>query len=364
MCSNIKYDYLIVGAGLFGAVCAYRLKQMNKKVLVIDKRCHIGGNIYTEKTPGGIFVHKYGAHIFHTNNKDVWNFVTNFINLQQYQNEPIANYNNEYYNLPFNMHTFYQIYGIKSVSELEKYMEKWDKSIDNPKNVEEVAIKYVGKKLYKKLIKGYTEKQWGAKCSELPPDILKRIPVRKEWNNNYFNDKYQGIPENGYTELIEILLNDVDVLLNENFDINRHYNLADKIIYCGSIDSIFSYELGALDYRSLKFIEKYSDTSSGVPVMNFTSSKVPYTRIINHKMFLKGTKDKKETILTFEYPEKFNMLNERYYPINNERNNVLYLKYVDLLKEKYPKIIPGGRLGLYKYLDMDKTIELALNMEL
>ena len=364
MFNENKYDYLIVGAGLFGAVCAYRLKQMNKKVLVIDKRNHIGGNIFTEKKGCGIHVHKYGAHIFHTNNKEVWDFITQFANFQQYQNEPIANYNNEYFNLPFNMHTFYQVYGIKTIDELEKYMEKWNKTIEEPKNVEEVAIKYVGKKLYKKLIKGYTEKQWGCKCSDLPTDILKRIPIRKEWNNNYFNDKYQGIPENGYTEIVEKLLDGVDVVLNEAFSIEKHYDLAEKIIYCGSIDSLLLYDLGVLDFRSLRFVEVDGEPSTGVPVMNFTSSKVPYTRIINHKMFLKETKNINTTILTYEYPEKFTLFNERYYPINDDINNKLYLDYVNLLKNTYPKIIPGGRLGLYKYLDMDKTIENALNMEL
>lgn len=364
MYNTNKYDYLIVGAGLFGAVCAYRLKQMNKKVLVIDKRSHIGGNIYTEKTKSGIHVHRYGAHIFHTNNAKVWDFINQFDVFQQFQNEPIANYNGKLYNLPFNMHTFYQIYGIKNIEELENYMKKWDKSVNEPKNVKEVAIKYVGKKMYRKLIKGYTEKQWGCKCTELPPDILKRIPIRKEWNNNYFNDKYQGIPENGYTNIIEKLLEGVDILLNTSFDIDRHYDTAEKIIFCGSIDTLFSYELGVLEYRSLKFIEEYSEKSTGAPVINFTSTKIPYTRIINHKMFLKETKDLNETILTYEYPQKFNILNERYYPINNEKNNKLYLDYIELLKNKYPKIIPGGRLGLYKYLDMDKTIELALNVEL
>jgi UDP-galactopyranose mutase len=356
-----KYDFLIVGSGLFGSVCAYELNKKGYKVLVIEKRNHIGGNVYTEQF-NDIHIHKYGAHIFHTNKKEVWDYVNNFGLFQPFQNEPIANYNGELYNLPFNMHTFYQLYGIKTIDELECKMEEWNKYVEVPKNLKELAIKTIGNIAYEKLVKHYTEKQWGESCDNLSPDILGRIPVRKEWNNNYFNDKYQGIPENGYTNIISNMLKGIKVILNEEFDINKHYNIANKIIFCGSIDSLFNYELGVLEYRSLKFKEHYNKKSIGIPVMNFTSNNEEYTRIIDHKMFLLTTKNSDNTVLTYEYPIKWTTENERYYPIPSDKNLKLYTDYNKLLQEKYPNIIPGGRLGLYKYFNMDNIIESALSL--
>ena len=357
------YDYMIVGCGLFGAVCAWRLKQMNKKVLIIDRRDSIGGNIHTE-TINGIQVHKYGAHIFHTSNKEVWEFVNKFADFEAFCNNPIANYNGEYYNLPFNMHTFYQIYGIKSIQELESKMNEWSKYIDTPSNIEECAIKTVGNKAYEYLIKGYTEKQWMRECKDLPVDIIKRIPVRKVWDNNYYNDLYQGIPINGYTELIQNMVCGVDLKLGEEFDLDKHYKMANKIIYCGSPDKILNYKFGVLPYRSLRFEHHYNEESIGIPVMNFTSSDIPYTRIIDHKMFLRETKQLDNTILTYEYPQEYNIDNEPYYPIQTQSNLDLYRKYVDEITIAYPKIILGGRLGLYKYLDMDKCIEEAFRLDI
>jgi UDP-galactopyranose mutase len=356
-----QYDYLIVGAGLFGSVCAYLLKNKGYKVLVIDKRNHIGGNVYTE-LKNDIHVHKYGPHIFHTNKKEIWDFVNQFDNFEQFQLETIANFNGELYNLPFNMYTFYQIYGVKTIEELEKYISKWDKNINEPKNLEEFAIKKLGKKVYKKLVKEYTEKQWGKSCKELPYSILGRLPIRKEWNNNYFNDLYQGIPEHGYTYVIEKLLSDVDVILNREFDVKNDYNNFNKIIYCGAIDELLNYSIGVLEYRSLKFIEEETQKSIGNPIMNFTSKKVGYTRIIEHKRFLKKSKDNINNIITYEYPEIWTPSKERYYPIPNDENINLYKKYLTLLKNEYPNIIPGGRLGLYEYLNMDKIIERAIEL--
>jgi UDP-galactopyranose mutase len=359
MCT--KYDYLIVGSGLFGSTCAFLLKNKGYKVLVIDKRNHIGGNIYTE-LKDNIHIHKYGPHIFHTNKKEVWDFVNKFDNFEQFQNEPIANFNGELYNLPFNMHTFYQVYGIKTIEELEKHIDIWDKEINEPKNLEEFAIKKLGKEIYQKLVKEYTEKQWGISCDKLPCEILGRLPIRKEWNNNYFNDLYQGIPEHGYTHIIEKMLSGVDVILNREFDIKNDYNNFNKIIYCGSLDELFNYSIGTLEYRSLNFVEEKTQKSIGIPVMNFTSNKEGYTRIIEHKRFLKKTKDNIDNIITYEYPEQWTPLKERYYPVSNKTNIDLYQKYFTLLKDKYPNIIPGGRLGLYEYLNMDKIIEKAFEL--
>jgi UDP-galactopyranose mutase len=356
-----KYDYLIVGAGLFGSVCAFLLKNKGYKVLVIDKRKHIGGNVYTE-LKNDIYIHKYGPHIFHTNKKEIWDFVNQFDNFEQFQLEPIANYNGELYNLPFNMNTFYQIYGVKTIEELEKLITKWDKNIKEPKNLEEYAIKRLGKKVYKKLVKEYTEKQWGRSCDKLPYSILGRLPIRKEYNNNYFDDLYQGIPENGYTHIIEKMLYGVDVILNREFNIEDDYKNFDKIIYCGALDELLNYSIGVLEYRSLKFVEEETNKSIGMPVMNFTSKKFGYTRIIEHKRFLKKTKDNTYNILTYEYPDKWTPSKERYYPITNNVNIDLYKRYLTLLKEKYPNIIPGGRLGLYEYLNMDEIIDRAIKL--
>lgn len=352
---NIKYDYLIVGAGLFGATCAYLLSY--KKVLVIDKRNHIGGNIYTELN-NGIYIHKYGAHIFHTSNKHIWDFVNSFTEFEPYTHQVIANYNGRLYNLPINMNTFYQLYGISNIDELKLYIANWDKQIKCPTNIEDYAIKMIGKKGYETLIKGYTEKQWNTSCDKLPIDIIKRIPVRTNWDNNYFDDLYQGIPVDGYTIMIEKMFSNADVMLNTSFNIKEHYNIADKIIYCGSIDALFDYSLGKLPYRSLQFIEQLDDTGIGVPVINFTSADVPYTRVIDHKLFLQSTSNLQQSILTYEYPITEG---EPYYPIITQENMMLYAQYVDMLKQ-YPKIVLGGRLGLYKYIDMDDTIELAMNL--
>lgn len=356
-----KCDYLIVGAGLFGSVCAFLLKNKGYNVLVIDKRNHIGGNVYTEFKKD-IHIHKYGPHIFHTNKKEIWDFINQFDNFEQFQYEPIANFKGELYNLPFNMHTFHQIYGIKTIEELEKHITKWDNKIKEPKNLEEFAIKRLGKKVYKKLVKGYTEKQWGKSCKELPHSILGRLPIRKEYNNNYFNDLYQGIPEHGYTHIIENLLKGIDVILNREFDIKEDYKNFDKIIYCGALDELLNYSIGILEYRSLNFVEEETQKSIGIPVMNFTSDNVEYTRIIEHKRFLKKTKDNIYNILTYEYPDKWTPSKERYYPILNDVNIDLYKRYLTLLKDKYPNIIPGGRLGLYEYLNMDEIIEKAFEL--
>ena len=355
MCKT--YDYMIVGAGLFGATCAYLLS--DKKVLVIDKRNHIGGNVYTELN-NNIHVHKYGAHIFHTSNKYIWDFVNRFVYFQPYTHQVIANYNGRLYNLPINMNTFYQLYGISDVDELKMHINNWDKQIQNPTNIEEYAIKTIGKTGYETLVKGYTEKQWGTTCDNLPIDIIKRIPVRTNWDNNYFDDLYQGIPVDGYTPMIQKMLSNADVMLNTSFNIKEHYNIADKIIYCGSIDALFDYSLGKLPYRSLQFIEQQSNIILDAPVMNFTSADVPYTRIIDHKMFMRSTKQLQPSILTYEYPYPITE-GEPYYPIITQENMMLYAQYVDMLKQ-YPKIVLGGRLGLYKYIDMDDTIELAMNL--
>lgn len=355
MCKT--YDYLIVGAGLFGATCAYLLS--DKKVLVIDKRNHIGGNVYTELN-NNIYVHKYGAHIFHTSNKHIWDFVNSFTEFEPYTHQVIANYNGRLYNLPINMNTFHQLYGISNIDELKMHIANWDKQIQNPTNIEAYAIKMIGKKGYEHLIKGYTEKQWGTTCDKLPIDIIKRIPIRKEWNNNYFDDIYQGIPIEGYTKMIQKMLSNVEVSLNTIFNIEEHYNIADKIIYCGSVDELFDCKLGKLPYRSLQFIEQIDDTGIGVPVMNFTSADVHYTRIIDHKMFLNSTKHIQPSVLTYEYPYP-SFEGDPYYPIITQENMMLYAQYVDMLQQ-YPKIVLGGRLGLYKYIDMDDTIELAIDL--
>ena len=356
-----KYDYLIVGCGLTGAVIANKLKQKNKSVLIIDKRNHIGGNIYTELIDN-IHVHKYGPHVFHTNKKEIWDYITQFDDFQPFTLQTLAKAEDgNIYNLPFNLHTFYQVYGVKTPNEIDELLKEFNNIEIN--NVEDFAISKIGEKMYNLLVKGYTEKQWNMPCKEISHEILKRLPIRKEWNNNYFNDEYQGIPKNGYTYLIEQMITGIDVKLNEPFNINEHYDIADKIIYCGSIDELFNFKYGLLPYRSLEFKEYYNELETqGAPVINYTSKNVPYTRSIDHKMFLNKTKNEKNTIITHEYPKTFDGTNERYYPIEIKENVELYKKYIYLLKEKYSKIIPCGRLGTYKYLDMDKVVEYALDM--
>ena len=360
----MKYDYLIVGAGLFGSVFAYEASKKGKKCLVIDKRDHIGGNIYTENIEG-INVHKYGAHIFHTSDKAIWDYVNNFAHFNRYTNSPIARYKNETYNLPFNMNTFNKLWNVFTPQQAKAKIEEElnDVKIDEPKNLEEQAIKLIGKTIYEKLVKGYTEKQWGMKATELPPFIIKRLPVRFTYDNNYFNDSYQGIPEGGYTQIIEKMLSSCDVKLN--YDFFEHKNelkdISEKIIFTGPIDKYFDYQFGELEYRSVRFETEVLDIDNfqGNAVVNYTEYEVPYTRIIEHKHFEYGTQPK--TVISREYSDKWTTEKEPYYPINNDRNNNLYQKYAELAK-KENNIIFGGRLGQYKYYDMHVIISEALKL--
>lgn len=359
------YDFLIVGAGLFGSVCAYELSKKGKSVLIIEKRNHIGGNIYTEQKEG-ITVHKYGAHIFHTNDEKVWKFVNYFVKFNNFENNVIADYKGERYHLPFNMNTFKEIWSdVKTVEDAKRHINKEieQSEITNPKNLEEQAISQVGKTIYTKLIKDYTEKQWHKPCNELPASIIKRLPVRFEYNNNYFNDKYQGIPVNGYSELIEKLLDGIDIKLNTDYISNREYYdaLADKVIYTGPIDELFGYCLGMLEYRSLVFKEKKlnKEDFQGNAVINYTSHDKKYTRIIEHKHFNNDKSNK--TIIYEEYPDDWCVGKERFYTINDNKNAKLYNSYKELAN-KNPKLILGGRLGNYKYYDMDDAIKAALDL--
>jgi len=368
-----KYDYLIVGSGLFGAIFAHEATKSGKKCLVIEKRNNIGGNIYTENVKG-INVHRYGAHIFHTSNKEIWNYINQFAEFNRYTNSPVANYKNELYNLPFNMNTFNKLWGVITPSEaIEKIEEeKKEAGIKQPKNLEEQAISLVGTTIYEKLIKGYTEKQWGRRCTELPSFIIKRLPVRLIYDNNYFNNKYQGIPIGGYTSIIEKMLKNIEVKLNYDYFEHKDEleNISDKIVFTGPIDKFYEYKFGKLEYRSLRFETEELDIGNyqGNAVVNYTDYETPYTRIIEHKHFEyakslgnEETEDvSKFTIITKEYPMTWDETKEPYYPINNEKNNELYNKYKGL-SEKDNKVIFGGRLGTYKYYDMDKVIEEALN---
>lgn len=360
------YDYLIVGAGLYGAVCAYELTKKGKKVLVIDKRNHIAGNIYT-KNIEGINVHKYGAHIFHTHEKWVWDYVNQFAEFNNYINQPVARYKNECYNLPFNMNTFTKLWSdVFTPAEAIKRIEDEKKSynVENPKNLEEQAINLVGPTIYEKLVKGYTAKQWGRPCTELPAFIIKRLPVRFTFDNNYFNDRYQGIPIGGYTKLIENMLNGIEVRLNTNYLTNKdeYDKIAKKIIYTGPIDEYYNYSLGNLEYRSIRFETEILNTNNyqGNAVINYTDYDVPYTRIIEHKHFEFDTTSPK-TVISKEFSSTWKLGDEPYYPVNNDRNNELYSKYKELsLKEN--NIYFGGRLGGYKYYDMDDTIMAAFEL--
>ena len=357
-----KYDYLIVGSGLFGSIFAYEANKKGKKCLVIDKRDHIGGNIYCEDIED-INVHKYGAHIFHTNNKEVWDYVNSFAEFNRYTNCPVANYKGELYNLPFNMNTFYQLWKVKTPQEAISKIEEQVKeaNIEEPQNLEEQAIKLVGKDIYEKLIKGYTEKQWGKKATELPSFIIKRLPVRLTFDNNYFNDKYQGIPVGGYNKIIEKMLENIDVKLNTDFFENREEleDMAEKIVFTGMIDEFYDYKFGTLEYRSLKFEHETLEEENyqGNAVVNYTEYDIPYTRIIEHKHFEYGNQPK--TVITREYPATWNKGDEPYYPINNDENNELYAKYKELA-DKEENVIFGGRLAEYKYYDMHNVIEKAL----
>ena len=356
-----QYDYLIVGAGLFGAVFAHEMKKQGKRCLVLEKRNHTGGNIYCEKVED-ITVHKYGAHIFHTSNERVWNYVNSFCEFNNFINTPMANFEGKLYNLPFNMNTFSQIFGVTTPEEAKAIIEEQRSEIKGePKNLEEQAISLVGREIYTKLVKGYTEKQWGRDCKDLPAFIIKRLPVRYTYDNNYFNDTYQGIPVNSYNELIDKLLDGVEIHLNTDFLADKDYylSLAEKCVYTGTIDGYFDYALGNLDYRSLRFETEILDMQEFQPVavVNYNERQIPYTRIIEHKHFEFGKQEK--TVITREYPANWEKGDEPYYPVNDDRNNALYEQY-KALAENEKNVIFGGRLGQYKYFDMDKCIESAL----
>ena len=360
----MKYDYLVVGSGLFGSTFANLAKKDNKRVLVIEKRDHIGGNIYTENIEG-IIVHKYGAHIFHTDYEDVWEYVKSFVNMNRYAHQPIARIDNEVYNLPFNMNTFSKIWNdVVTPEDAIKHINDEKEEINiEPTNLEEQAISLVGRTIYEKLIKGYTEKQWNKDCKDLPAFIIKRLPVRLVYDNNYFNDKYQGIPIEGYTKLIESMLEGIEVRLNTDFfeDKDNYLKLAKKVVYTGPIDQYFDYQYGKLEWRSLRFENEILDVQNyqGNAVVNYTGLEVPYTRVIEHKHFENANSDK--TIITYEYPMDYVEGMERFYPINNDENEILANQYKNLVDQEN-KVIFGGRLAEYKYYDMDDVIKSAFNI--
>ena len=365
----MQYDYLIVGSGLYGAVFAREATRHNKTVLVIDRRNHIAGNVYTEKIEG-INFHKYGAHIFHTNNKAVWDYVQQFATFNRFTNSPVANYRGELYSLPFNMYTFNKMWGVVTPEEAAAKIEEQRKEIKGkPKNLEEQAVSLVGRDIFEKLIKGYTEKQWGRDCKELPPFIIKRLPVRFTFDNNYFNALYQGIPVGGYTKMVEWMLDGIEVKTGVDYLADKAHwdDLADKVIYTGPIDAYFNYSLGYLEYRSVRFENEILDIPNfqGNAAVNYTDRETPWTRIIEHKWFEFGKdedgNDFPKTIISREYSSEWKPGDEPYYPINDEKNTILSLKYKEMAgKEK--KVIFGGRLGEYKYYDMDQVIEAALKM--
>ena len=357
-----KYDYLVVGSGLYGAIFAHEANKRGKKVLVIDKRPNIAGNIYTEEVEG-INVHKYGAHIFHTNNKEVWQYITQFAEFNRFTNSPVANYKGELYSLPFNMYTFNKMWGVVTPEEAAAKIEEQRQEIKGePKNLEEQAISLVGRDIYEKLIKGYTEKQWGRPCNELPSFIIKRLPVRLTFDNNYFNALYQGIPMGGYTKMVENMLEGIEVRLNTDYLENKEEldSLADKVVYTGPIDAYFNYKLGTLEYRSVRFETEVLDKPNfqGNAAVNYTDAETPWTRIIEHKWFEFGTQPK--TVISREYSSEWNLEDEPYYPVNDEKNGALYAEYKKL-GDAETKVIFGGRLGEYKYYDMDAVIAAALD---
>lgn len=373
-----EYDYLIVGAGLFGAMFAYRAHQIGRKCLVIDCRPHLGGNMYCEQIEG-INVHKYGAHIFHTSNKKVWNFVNSLVEFNRYTNSPIANYNGELYNLPFNMNTFNRMWGVVTPDEAASKIEEQRSEAlaamkadgaEEPRNLEEQALMLVGKDIYEKLIKGYTEKQWGRKCSELPAFIIKRLPLRFVYDNNYFNDLYQGIPTGGYNVLIEKLLEGVECRTNADFFADRRYweDIAHKVVFTGQIDQYFDYQLGHLDYRTLRFEHEQLPVANfqGNAVVNYTSSEVPYTRIIEHKHFEhfgQAVYDRPCTVITREYPGEYTLGQEPFYPVNDDKNNAMSARYKELAAG-CQDVIFGGRLAEYHYYDMAPIVEKVLDMNI
>ena len=356
------YDYLVVGAGLYGAVFAYEARQRGKRVLLIDKRKHIAGNVYCEETEG-INVHKYGAHIFHTNSDKVWEYVNKFASFNRFTNSPIANYKGEIYSLPFNMLTFNKMWGVISPDEAKKKIQEQREAagIKEPRNLEEQAISLVGLDIYEKLITGYTQKQWGRECKDLPAFIIKRLPVRYTYDNNYFNAKYQGIPIGGYTKMVENMLEGIEVRLGEDYLKNRkeYDKLANKVVYTGAIDAYFEYKLGALEYRSVRFENEILDTDNyqGNAAVNYTDIEVPYTRIIEHKWF--EFTESEKTVISKEYSAEWKPGDEPYYPVNDEKNSKLYSEYKELALGE-DKVYFGGRLGEYKYYDMDAVIDAAL----
>ncbi|MBR5935383.1 MAG: UDP-galactopyranose mutase [Bacteroidaceae bacterium] len=363
-----QYDYLIVGAGMFGSMFAYRATKAGKRCLVIDRNAHIGGGCYTEEIKG-INVHKYGPHIFHTSNKEVWDFMNSLVPFNNFVNSPIACYKGKRYNLPFNMNTFRQLWGVETPDEAKAIIEKQRAEyadIEEPKNLEEQALKLAGRDIYETLVKGYSEKQWGMKATDIPAFVIRRLPFRFEFNNNYFNDTYQGIPTGGYTKIFEKLLKGCEVRLDTDYFSNREYfdGLAEKIVFTGQIDAFFNYRLGELDFRSLRFEHKILEGVNdfqGNAVVNYTEAEVPYTRIIEHKHFEFGQQP--DTVITYEYSRKWEKGAAPYYPINNQRNNLLYSKYAELAQNE-KNVIFGGRLAEYKYYDMHQIVENVLKMEL
>ena len=367
---NKKYDYLVVGAGLYGAVFAHEAKAAGKSVLVIDRRPNIAGNVYTEETEG-INVHKYGAHIFHTNNKKVWNYVTKFADFNRFTNSPVANYKGELYSLPFNMYTFNKIWGVVTPEEAEAKIrqQREEAGITDPKSLEEQAISLVGRDIFEKLVKGYTEKQWGRDCKDLPAFIIKRLPVRFTFDNNYFNALYQGIPTGGYTKMVANILEGIEVILNQDYlDRKEEYDaMADKVIYTGPVDAYFGYREGYLEYRSVRFETEVLDQPNfqGNAAVNYTDRETPWTRIIEHKWFEFGKdasgNDLPKTVISREFSSEWKPGDEPYYPVNDEKNSELYNKYKELAARE-ENVIFGGRLGEYKYYDMDAVIASALEM--
>ena len=357
----MSQSILIVGAGLYGAVCAYELSRKGYTVTVIDKRNHIGGNLYTRNI-NGIPVHYYGAHIFHTSDKKIWDYINQFGEFNSFINSPMAKYQNKFYNLPFNMNTFNELWGVTTPDGAKRKIESQKIRYQNPKNIEEKALSMVGKDIYYKLIKEYTEKQWDKKATDLPPDIITRIPIRFTYDNNYFNDRYQGIPIKGYTQLFDRMLENCEVKLQTPFtkDMLDQYDL---VIYTGPIDEFFDYKFGALEYRSLQFKHFLTDTTNwqGNAVVNYPEKKYQFTRVIEHKHFYQKEYEDCTSVITYEYPVPCTKGRDAYYPIRDSRNSILYDKYLNLARD-YPKVIFGGRLGLYRYINMDKTIELALKM--